>query len=101
MLNNEQKNYLKAYINKVEVVKFNIGKEALNNNVFTMLDNALIKHEIIKISFLKSSMQNHDKNQIILDILSKLNADLVQKIGNIIVIYRENEKLENRIRLPR
>lgn len=101
MLNNNQKKYLKSLSNSDEILKFNIGKEVLTKNSLIMLDNALTKHELIKISFLKSSLQNADKKQIILDILSNLNSKLVQEIGNTIIIYRANPKLSKRINLPK
>lgn len=102
MLNNKQKSYLKKISNEEEVLKFNVGKSTLNENVYKNLENALIAHELIKISLLKSSFSDEiEKNELVINILSTLNAELVNKIGNTILIYKANNKLKNHIVLPK
>lgn len=101
MLNNKQKTILKQYVHAhiKEVVNFNIGKDNINENTFKMLKNAFNTHEIIKITFLKSCLEQNNKQQLILDITSNLNADLVQSIGHTIILYKENKDLKNHITL--
>ncbi len=99
MLTSKQKATLKtiAHQNIKTIVKFNIGKGEVDKNTITMLKNAFSKHELIKISFLKSCFENRDKHEITLDLIASLKCDLVQSIGNTIILYKENKDLENHI----
>ncbi len=97
MLNSKQKIFLRKYAQKNEILKFQIGKETLDNNVLRMLNNAITKHELIKVSFLKTSLINNEIEALILDISSSLNCDVVQIIGRTALFYRENKKLTNKI----
>ena len=81
------------------LLKFNIGKENIDDNVIEMLKKAIFKHEIIKIAFLKSLVENCDINTLIEELASKLDAVIVQKIGHTAIFYKENTKLPNRIKL--
>ncbi len=92
MLNNKNKAFLKSYAHSHDLIKFNIGKDLINKNVIQTLSNALEKYELIKVSFLKSALENANFNELILDISSNLNAEIIQKIGRTIILYRENKK---------
>lgn len=98
MLTNKEISILKKIAHQEEILKFNIGKEHIDENVINMLKNALLKHELIKISFLKSAMDEVNKEEMILDLLSILHCELVQSIGNTILIYKHSPKLKNPIR---
>lgn len=76
---------------------YQIGKKEITNNSIIMLDKALIAHELIKISVLKSI--DTSLMEIALDLSSKLNAEVVQIIGRVIVLYRANEE-KSIIKLP-
>ncbi len=69
MLTNKDKSTLKQIIHSdmKKIVNFNIGKESLNENNIKMLKNAFNTHEIIKISFLKSCLEQENKQQLILN----------------------------------
>ena len=97
MLNNHQKAFIRKYIGTTQINKYSVGKDLLDKSVFDMLSKALLKHEVIKINFLKSAFVNAEKEQLILDILGTLHADLVCSIGNTIVIYKPNPKLPTSI----
>lgn len=99
MLNSKQKAELKKIAHSQDILKFNIGKNAIDNSVIDLLDNAITKHELIKIAFLKSALESESMNQMILDIASKLNADVVQTIGHTAILYRQNKKLPNSIKI--
>ena len=98
MLNNKQKNYLRKISYQNDILKFNIGKNTITNTVLDTLDKALIAHELIKVSFLKSSSAN--KSEFILDLLSNLSCDLVEEKGSTIILFRSNPELKNKIILP-
>ena len=55
-----------------------------------MLDKALTARELIKIEVLKSATS--PIMEITLDLSSKLNADVVQVVGRVIVLYRKNKE---------
>lgn len=102
MLSNKEKRFLRKVAVEKDALKFNIGKEILNKNVLKNLDNALEKHEIIKISLLKNSFSdNDDKNTIILDLVSNLKVEIVEQKGNTLLVYRPNLKLKGHIVLPK
>ena len=76
-------------------MRYQIGKDSVDEDVFNMLNNALKAHELIKIYFNKNIV---DKMHEISDIIvKKLNAELVDNIGHTIIIYRENKEKKNHI----
>ena len=101
MLSSKNKQQLKRIAHSSDVFKINIGKELLNNQVIYNIQNAFNTRELIKISFLKSALENGDKNAIILDLASSLNCDIVQIIGNTVLLYKPNSELKNRINLEK
>ena len=101
MLSSKNKQQLKRIAHSSDVFKINIGKELLNNQVIYNIQNAFNTRELIKISFLKSALENGDKNAIILDLASSLNCDIVQIIGNTVLLYKPNSELKNRIILEK
>lgn len=89
MLNTKQKAYLKGLANRLPN-QFVIGKDVVSDNLIKGIDDFLRVHELIKINVLKTQSVSIDD---IVDILTKkLKAELVQKIGRIIIIYRQNEE---------
>ena len=101
MLSNKNKQQLKKIAHSSEVLKINIGKELLNNQVIQSILNAFNTRELIKISFLRSAVESGNKNTIILDLTSALKCDVVQIIGNTVLIYKPNPKLKDHIVLEK
>lgn len=97
MINNKQKAKLKTIAHQNDLVKFNIGKDGVDENVLTMLKNAFDKHELIKVAFLKSALDNFNFEEVILDLSANLDAIIIQKIGKTIILYKENKKLKDHI----
>lgn len=89
MLNSKQKRQLKGLAMK-EVALYQIGKNEISDNTLAMLDKALTARELIKISVLNSVLS--PINQIALDLSSALKADVVEEIGHVIVLYRQNNE---------
>lgn len=89
MLTNDQKRKLKSLAMTLDN-KYQIGKNAITDNLIIMLDKALISKELIKIDVMK----NLDKqiNEIAFDLSSRLNADIVQIVGRTIVLFRRNKE---------
>lgn len=63
-----------------------IGKAGLTSNVIEELDRGLLSHELIKIK-----VQLNDRNTrkaIYEEICQRLNAEPIQQIGKILLVYR-------------
>jgi len=63
-----------------------IGKAGLTQNVIEEIDRGLLSHELIKI---KVQLDNRETRKAIYqEICQKLNAEPIQQIGKILIIYR-------------
>lgn len=89
MMDTKTKRKLKSLAMALDI-NYQIGKQGITNNVLTLLDNALTAHELIKVSVNKSV--HDDISTFILDLSSKLHAEVVEKKGYTIVLYRKNPK---------
>ena len=74
-----------------------ISENGLSENVITELNRALNDHELVKVKF---AYEDRDaKNAAIQEMVKTLNAEIVQTIGKIALIYRlakrTNKKLSN------
>ena len=67
-----------------------IGQGGLSDNVQTEISIAIEHHELIKIRI--PAIAKAEKKQLIETICTKHQATLITAIGNVIVIYRRNEK---------
>ena len=89
MLTQNQKKQLKTLIVQ-DKTKYQIGKSEVTNALLDMLDKALTARELIKVEVLKSAAT--PIMELTLDLSSKLNADVVQVVGRVIVLYRKNKE---------
>lgn len=101
MLNSKSKAQLKTIAHSSDLVKINIGKDLLTDSFIQSVENCFSTHELIKISFLKSALGAISKQELILDLIDALDCDVVQSIGNTIIIYRENKDIKDHIILKR
>ena len=97
MLSTKNRAKLKKIAHSTELVKINIGKGLLDEQVVKNISNCFNTHELVKISFLKSSLEEENREELILDLVSALRCELIQKIGNTIILYKENKKLKDHI----
>ena len=94
MLTSNEKRQLKALASTLDT-KYQIGKNEISDTVLAMLDKALTARELIKIDVMKSV--GVPIMELALDLSSRLNADVVQVVGHVIVLYRyskENHKIK-------
>ena len=94
-LSNNQKKFLRKLAHSINPVVM-VGQNGLSDGVVDELVISMEKHEILK---LKVRVEKEDKQQIIDKVLAITNAQLIQVVGNVIVIYRSFE--EPQIILPR
>jgi len=94
MLTANQKRQLKGLASTLDT-KYQVGKNEISDTVIAMLDKALTARELIKIDVMKAVTS--PIMELALDLSSKLNAELVQVVGRVIVLYRyskDNHKIK-------
>lgn len=96
MLTGKQKRYLRKEAHHLDPI-FQIGKGGLNENMIEQVKDALEKRELIKVHILQNNMDDH--KEIATTLAEQTNGELVQLIGNIIVIYKESNE-NKKIELP-
>ncbi len=89
MISKEEKKQLKALANKIQV-RYQIGKNELTDSLICVLDNALSARELIKIDVMRG--YTNDIMELALDLASQLNAEIIQVLGRVIILYRRNNK---------
>lgn len=82
---------LKAHSLKPVVL---MGEKGLTENVILEIDLALASHQLIKIK--AGRLPKEEKQQIASEITQVTKSELVQIIGNIIVLYRINLNKDKR-----
>lgn len=93
-MNNKNRAYLKGLANKIEA-SMQVGKEGIKDNFLTGLNELFEARELVKIKALKNSEKTARE---IADEIEKLaNCEIVQTIGNVIVLYRKsnNSKIKH------
>ena len=95
MLTSNEKRQLKALASTLDT-KYQIGKNEISETVLAMLDKALTARELIKIDVMKSV--DVPIMELALDLSSQLNAEVVQVVGRVIVLYRLS-KTNHKIKL--
>ena len=93
MLTGKQKRFLRSKAHHLQPI-FQVGKGGVSENMIKQIDNALEARELMKISVLQNCEE--DKETVADQLVNGTHAELVQIIGNIIVLYKESrEILEN------
>lgn len=97
MLTGKQKRFLRSKAHHLNPI-FQVGKGGVNENMVKQIDEVLEARELIKVSILQNC--EDDRDTVAEQLSRGAKAELVQIIGNTIVLYkesRENKQLE----LPR
>ena len=74
-----------------------IGDKGLTESVYRDLDNALEHHEILKIRIRVDNRKKRD--ELLEKIVERSMATLLQKIGNIALLYRQSK--DQKLELPK
>ncbi|MET0012916.1 MAG: ribosome assembly RNA-binding protein YhbY [Sedimenticola sp.] len=96
-LSNPQKRHLKGLAHSLKPVVM-VGQHGLTEGVFNELEIALDTHELIKVRI--SAGDRDERDEMLTVLVEKSSAELVQRIGNIAVLYRHNPK-KPKIVLPK
>jgi RNA-binding protein len=91
-LTGKQKLYLKSIAHHLKPL-VQVGKLGVSDNLITAMDQALEKHELVKVKFVDLK----DEKVEISDILAeKTTSALVGIIGNIATFYRKSKSEKKR-----
>lgn len=66
-----------------------IGKAGLSDAFYVALDRALLQHELVKLKFDDFKEQ---KKELVPQIVERSGAQLVQRVGNVAVLFRRRPK---------
>ncbi|UII54952.1 ribosome assembly RNA-binding protein YhbY [Cytobacillus spongiae] len=96
MLTGKQKRFLRSKAHHLNPI-FQVGKGGVNDNMIKQVSEALEARELMKISILQNC--DEDKDLVAEQIVRGTKANLVQIIGNMIVLYKESKE-NKQIQLP-
>ncbi|WML47452.1 ribosome assembly RNA-binding protein YhbY [Neobacillus sp. PS3-34] len=89
MLTGKQKRFLRAKAHHLNPI-FQVGKGGVNENMIKQISEALEVRELLKISILQNCEE--DRTEVAENLASGTKAELVQVIGNTIVLYKESKE---------
>jgi len=96
MLTKEQKKYLRTLAHNRDTIIWT-GQQGITANLLAEINFALDHHELIKIKIRAGTRESRE--QTASAICQQAGAEPVQKVGNVIVLYRRNMQ-EPKIVLP-
>ncbi|MDZ5670367.1 MULTISPECIES: ribosome assembly RNA-binding protein YhbY [Bacillus] len=96
MLTGKQKRFLRSKAHHLTPI-FQVGKGGVNDNMIKQIAEALEARELIKVSVLQNCEE--DKNDVADVLVKGSRSQLVQTIGNTIVLYKESKE-NKQIELP-
>ena len=95
MLTTKQKVFLRS-LAQTEKPLFQVGKDAISDNLINTVNNAFRTHELIKITVLKNV--SDDIKEIAFDLARLTKSEMVQVIGRQVILYKKAK--EPKILLP-
>ncbi len=91
-INSKQRKMLEKAAHDMQPVVI-IGGAGLTEGVMQMIDNSLKAHELMKVKF---NEYKEEKHELTSEISAKCDATLVRIIGNVAILFRQAEKVEDR-----
>ena len=92
-LTSKQRAFLNGQAHSLKPI-IQIGKNGLNDQIKTSVRQALDARELIKVTLLQNTDENiHEVAEILEE---EIGVDTVQKIGRILILYKQSSKKENR-----
>ena len=89
MISTKQRAFLRGLGNALDPV-MQIGKEGISENVLTSVNLLLQARELVKVKVLKNN--DDGVRETAEEIATALNADVVQVIGNIFILYKKSTR---------
>ncbi len=97
MLTGKQKRFLRSKGHHLDPI-FQVGKGGVNDNMVKQISDALEARELLKVSVLQNS--EDDRDTVAQELSKGAKAELVQIIGNTIVLYKESKE-NKQLELPK
>jgi RNA-binding protein len=97
MLTGKQKSFLRSKAHHLTPI-FQVGKGGVNENMIKQIAEVLEARELIKVNILQNC--DEDRSTVAEQLSRGAKAELVQVIGNTIVLYKESRE-NKQIVLPR
>jgi RNA-binding protein len=96
MLTGKQKRFLRSKAHHLNPI-FQVGKGGVNDNLIKQIGEALEARELLKVSVLQNC--DEDRDDVASELSKGARAELVQVIGNTIVLYKESRE-NKQLQLP-
>jgi RNA-binding protein len=87
MFTGKQKRFLRSKAHHLDPI-FQVGKGGVNENMIKQIADALEARELFKVSILQNCEE--DKTEVAEKLSEGTGAEIVQIIGNTIVLYKES-----------
>ncbi|ADE71587.1 MULTISPECIES: ribosome assembly RNA-binding protein YhbY [Priestia] len=97
MLTGKQKRFLRSKAHHLNPI-FQVGKGGVNENMIGQIADALEARELLKVSILQNC--DEDRDTVAARLTKGTKAELVQVIGNTIVLYKESRE-NKQLMLPK
>nr|WP_304218830.1 ribosome assembly RNA-binding protein YhbY [Fredinandcohnia onubensis] len=97
MLTGKQKRFLRSKAHHLDPI-FQVGKGGVNENMVKQISDALEARELLKVSVLQNC--EDDRDTVAQELSKGAKAELVQIIGNTIVLYKESKE-NKQLELPK
>ncbi|MEK5441753.1 MULTISPECIES: ribosome assembly RNA-binding protein YhbY [unclassified Fredinandcohnia] len=97
MLTGKQKRFLRSKAHHLDPI-FQVGKGGVNDNMIKQISDALEARELLKVSVLQNC--EDDRDTVAQELSNGAKAELVQIIGNTIVLYKESKE-NKQLELPK
>ncbi|MEI2325812.1 ribosome assembly RNA-binding protein YhbY [Priestia megaterium] len=97
MLTGKQKRFLRSKAHHLNPI-FQVGKGGVNENMIDQIADALEARELLKVSILQNC--DEDRDTVAARLTKGTKAELVQVIGNTIVLYKESRE-NKQLMLPK
>ena len=91
-LNSKQRKSLEKAAHDLQPVVI-VGGAGLTDGVVQMTADTLAAHELIKVKF---NEYKDEKQELTTQLCARTDATLVRIIGNVAILYKEAEKVEDR-----
>lgn len=89
MLSKQQLQQLKSQAHPLKSI-IQIGKNGLSDELIESVNNAFNNRELIKVSILQNCP--YDKKELAFDLARLTNSELIQIIGRVFILYKENDE---------
>ena len=93
MLTGKHKSFLRSQAHHMQPI-VQVGKGLVSETVIDTIAKALESRELIKISVLQNCLA--EPKEVAVAIAQNTNAQIVQVIGRVIILYKKSSKPDNR-----